>query len=261
MANPNRQPGLFGVLSYTPFAISPLAQAELMKYVKPPKTFDFYNLVSDYPIAGNDVVGNCLQAAFLHAMQTQMAVINQPFTPPTENQMITLNSSLGDTGQYPALLLAFWRSRGLFGTKIDGFGTVYNLKDHDAIKKAVWVYGSGIATAVLPDSVGVFFERGTEWDVVLTKQYPPGQSTKPNSKKQWLPEQGTVGHALAVTGFSKRGVKFVTWGTEAECSWEWWDEYVQQFDVVLPHRWALVGHGRLPQYSFNALKQFLKDIV
>jgi len=236
-----------------------------LPYVKAPKTFNFYDTVDDFPLGGNDVVGDCSLAAVLHTAQVQLAVVNQNFTPPSEAACIALFNRLRGSaeGLSVSQLMKIWKKDGLFGTKIDSWHS-FDPRDHETLKKLVWIYGAVTVGCDLPLSVFMeagFFEGGIRWETYYVKEYP-WTDGEPAKKKVWVKQPPSPGasHAMTLVGFDNKGPIFVTWGTIARCTWDWWDNYVYCAYVAIPHRWAIVGHGRLPQYSYQTLQLFLRNL-
>lgn len=266
MANPNNQPGILGCPPATAFATNPFPNIGLFPSVIPPKFFNFYDTVDDYPLGGNDVAKDCSLAAVLHAIQTQLAVVNQKFTPPSEAACIALFNRLrgNEEGISVSQLMKIWKRDGLFGTKIDSWHFI-DPRDHDALKRAVWIYGAAVVSCELPPSVyedDGFFLSGLRWEIFWVKGYP-WTDGEPAQKKVWMPQQGggaSAGHAVTLVGFDWRGPIFVTWGTMARATWAWWDRYCYAAYVALPSRWSMIGHGRLPQYSFPTLQLLLRQL-
>jgi hypothetical protein len=98
-------------------------------------------------------------------------------------------------------------------------------------------YRAAAHAAVIPhDLEGVRWAASTFHGLYVGAQLPLSAETE----KPWDVVRGAVGdvggwggHALALVGYDRDGVTFVTWGRLQRATWRWWSVYVDECYVLL----------------------------
>lgn len=174
---------------------------------------------------GNDFAGNCVVAGCMHMDMNWSAHTGTPKTYTTE-QAIELYSRLtgfdpqtgaNDTGLVVSEFLEFWRTEGMFGSKILGWAQ-FNHANPIRFNQAEWLFG-GVATGIeVPQSAMGQFEAGRAWEVV-----------------SGTPVEG--GHFIPGFNYGSKGRKFVTWGKLQAAMNDWLELYMDEAYGVISEAW------------------------
>ena len=126
-----------------------LAMGTLEHYVKgplytPPRSLDYSNKVKNYPMALNDVYGDCTIAGIIHMRQLVYAEIGEEFAYPGDEAVKETYFKLSngqDQGLVERMVLDTWMKEGLFGNKISAYAPV-NIKNRQEMMAAIYLFGS-----------------------------------------------------------------------------------------------------------------------
>lgn len=150
-------------------AVRPTALAELEVYAhgplpKPPASVAVPRCA--YPIDRNDVEGDCTIAGVDHLLrawnaQYPLEVVRVPTEPTIERTYRNLTGG-ADTGLVEANVLQTWMTKGLFGTRIEGYAPIHptNLL---TIHQAIAFYGGAYLGIMCPRSAQEQFAAGEPW--------------------------------------------------------------------------------------------------
>jgi hypothetical protein len=201
------------------------------------------NPVTDFPMDGNDTVGDCTIAGVSHALQLWTTLNGSPVVP-TDAEVISEYSRLTgynpvdpstDQGAVETDILTAWQSGGIFGHKIDGYVGV-NVKSQVQFKDAIHYFGSAYLGVELP----ITAQDQTIWDVV------PGNSpdAQPDS---W------GGHCVVAVAADERYIVVVTWGSLKLATWEWMFTYCSEAYAIMSPDWVAKGQtpGGVPLASLR----------
>lgn len=204
----------------------------------PQAAVDWLSKVKAFPLLRNDLLGDCAEAAVLHALQqwdTYAQPLNGPLdlNPPVDGEAIALYSAV--TGYNPADpstdkgtvlvdLLDYWMNTGvaLDGNILDKLAayTTVDPKNEVSVKTAISVFGNLYIGLQLP----VAAQGQAVWDVgpggSLTGNFAPG---------------GWGGHCVLVGSYDADGLTCVTWGETLRMTWPFFEAYVDEANALLSH--------------------------
>ncbi len=164
----------------------------------------------------NRKLENCTCAAAGHLIMTWTSNTGKLFKPSDKAIVQTYSAITGydpktgenNTGAYALDVLKHWRKNDIEGHKIFAFAAVDH-KKHDEVKQSVYLFGGCFAGLGLPKSS----LKQEIWDV-------PKQGLKGDGEFN-----SYGGHAVLVTGYSKEGLRVITWGKEKFMTWDFWNAY------------------------------------
>jgi hypothetical protein len=213
-----------------------------------PATVDFASQVVDWPMYGNDQIGDCTAACAGHQIQAWTRYTGTEVDIP-EPDIIQLYSAVSgydpatganDNGAVIQDVLTYWRKSGVpvAGHKILAFA---QLKDLSQVKQALWLFGSVYLGVNVPQSALDQFNNDQPWTVV-----------------QNSPIEG--GHAIPLqyAGDGNLPYQVVTWGKLQGMDQHWFDAYVEEAWIVITDDW-LNKNGNTPE-GFN-LQQLGADLA
>lgn len=204
----------------------------------PPATFDVTGKVAQWPMYGNDRLGDCTFAAVGHQIQAWTAQAGKPYTPAeqvietgyweTGSPPATTGTAGGptDTGRYELDVLNWWRDPGLPGDQLGAFAAV-TILDHNEVEAGMWLFGGLYLGIGLP----ITAQTQQVWDLV-------GDGKTGNSAPwSW------GGHAVPALAYDAGAgrIKVVTWGGILEMTYRFWDVYVEEAYALLSPDWFAAG--------------------
>lgn len=176
-------------------------------------------------VNGGNPVGDCGPVMTVNAnVVTTFATgrwygTNPAFVMPSANEVVTTYLAYDhgeDIGVQNSQLLPYWKTTGLWGNKIQGYGSV-NFHDFDeAMAYAYAFYGvcTGIAVSEAMEEATA---NGDPWDY-------RGSSADDNI---------LGGHDVYVFGKNGDLGILATWGQRQEFTQRWWKHYVEECDAVV----------------------------
>lgn len=226
-----------------------LAMGTLEHYVKgplytPPRSLDYSNKVKNYPMALNDVYGDCTIAGIIHMLQLVYAEIGEEFAYPGDEAVKETYFKLSngqDQGLVERMVLDTWMKEGLFGNKISAYAPV-NIKNRQEMMAAIYLFGSVYLGVEMPPNAEQQFEAHEPWHIVN------------------FPEQAMGGHCIVATGYNRFGIDIITWGATESMTWGWWEEYGSEAWVVIPEIFVEADHGPVWNIDILALQQDLNNL-
>ncbi len=215
----------------------------LRKLPPPPPLVDWGNGVTQWGAMLNDKLGICTCAGIGHNDQiVSMAATGKMDTPPDDVVLQLYKDAAGynpndpdtDRGAYEPEILKYVKQNGFHGHKLLGWVSP-NPQDLNQIRQAIAHFGCVYMGAILPNSI-----MGQNiWDV------------DPHNK-------GTLGGHCMIAPFYdvyKRWFRFVTWGKNQLCTFDWWFEYVGECHVLLWDTWLKRYPGNTQQQVMDILKE------
>jgi hypothetical protein len=208
----------------------------------PPASFDWAAKVTGgFPMFDNGTVGDCWIASVLHKLQLAFALVDEPFTLPSDAEVDDVYFGLTggqDTGLADSQVISAWAGPGLFGTKARAASI--DIRDTELLRAASYAFGGLCLTGELPANVPETQFEADKWWTLEPGQHPQAD-----------------GHAFCGSGASQSaGMPLETWGGETGCSWPWWHFYAGSAYAILPDVFTKVGHGPLANVD---LAQFDAD--
>ena len=206
---------------------------------------------------GNNVLGDCVEAAAAH-MVCVWNSWNQPaHLPPTTAQVIEAYSAVGgyvpgnpstDNGTSMLAFLKYWRSVGIAGNKILGFCALTPGNIHE-LRQAIFLFGAAFVGLQMPLTA----QDETQWAIVENG----GPDAQPGS---W------GGHCVPAARYKKRrgggphgNSHVVSWGAIYGMNDEFYRRCNDESYAVLSAEWLNGTTGRAPN-NFD-LAQFEADLA
>jgi hypothetical protein len=148
------------------------------------------------PMDNNDVEGDCTIAGVDHLIRLWNALYpGEILKVPTQPQIKSTYRGLtggGDTGLVEADVLKAWMTKGLFGTKIEGYAPI-KPTSLLTIHQSIAFYGAAYLGILCPESAQEQFENGEPWT--------------------YRGEETDDGHCVVAVGYDERGdLEVATWG-------------------------------------------------
>ena len=226
-----------------------VAMMTLEHYVKGPiynvpRSFDYSNRVSSYPMALNDTYGDCTLAGVIHMLQLAYAEVGEEFAYPGDEAVKQeyFNLSGGaDAGLVERSVLQTWMKDGLFGNKISAYAPV-NIKNQKEMAAAIYLFGSVYLGVEMPANADEQFEAHQPWHLTGRDESIVG------------------GHCVVATGCNRFGMDIITWGAPESMTWGWWNEYGTEAWVVIPEIFIELDHGPVWNINIQALQEDLKNL-
>lgn len=199
--------------------LSPVLQEQL---ANPPASADWQADTIQWPMYGNDQIGDCTCAGVGHLVNQLTFYGSGTEAVPSEQSVVSMYSAItgytpsdpnSDTGAYCQDVLAYWRKTGLEGHKIVTYASL-DVSNLIEIKQAIALFGTVYVGLNFPDSAMTQFDNGQVWDVVKGARIEGG-------------------HCVIVGAYGAGKFGLVTWGAEAEMTERFWKKYVDEAWVVL----------------------------
>ena len=231
----------------------------------PPKTESWLSKVSNWPMMGNDTVGDCTCAGAGHATQLWTSYAQTVTFVPTTNQVLAMYSAItgytpsnpnSDTGSDLLSVLNYWRNTGIAGHKILGYMQFAETKTpSNQVENAIYLFGCAYIGLQLPRAV----QNMNSWYI------PTGQALTGD----WAPGSWG-GHCVIVPSYDTTilsgpdgpstktvGLNVISWGEVIPMSWGFWNAYVDEAYAVLSADW--INQSNLSPSNFN-LTQLQSDL-
>src|SRR5579862_4363895 len=192
------------------------------KLPPPPPDLDLAAPVHDWPMYGNDRIGDCTIAAAGHMIEAWTAPSRGHAVEITERSVVgafdkvkQVDPVTGEEGAVELDVLNYWRAHGIGSHRIGAFARV-SIWDHRLVRDAAFLFGGLYIGLELPLSA----QSQAVWDWTHRLDGP----AKPGS---W------GGHAVDVVGYDQHVLTVVTWGRLQTMTWAFWDRYVDECYALL----------------------------
>jgi len=191
----------------------------LAPYIKPevllpqiPDECDWTKGVTEWPMYGNDRLGDCTCAAAGHMVQAWTAAAGNPQTPADADVEAAYIPGTGtdDSGRAEPDVLDYWRDNGIGGHKIDLWVAI-DFRKLDHVKAGIYLFGGVYAGINLPLSA----QGQAVWDVAIDQ---PEQ----NAPGSW------GGHAVPYEAYNKGGIICITWGHPLVLTYNFHNTYTDE---------------------------------
>lgn len=228
--NEERTVGCLGRLAPHPEETHPRLSLEnhvnFAEVPAPPSSIDWCSKVSNWPMYGNDQLGDCTCAAVGHEIQAYTAYANTE-SDVSDDDVLNLYEAMGyvpgdpstDNGAVIQDVLQYMVDSGCGGHKYKLFAQLKNLKDMTKVYQALDLFGSVYLGINVPGSAMDQFQNGETWS------YVPGASIE-------------GGHAIILQKKNTDGtLDIITWGAVQPMDQSFWDHYVEEAWVVVTEDW------------------------
>jgi len=200
----------------------------LTSYPPAPSVVDYIGKVADWPMYGNDQLGDCTCAAIAHMLEAWTAYGQGSTVRVTDGDVVKLYEAVGgyrpgdpstDQGANMQDVLAHMRKTGIAGHKILAFASV-DIHNAAELAAAMALFGHIYVGVNLPNNAQDQFGHGEPWSV--------------------QPDDGGIegGHAIC-WGYAAKGEnnKVITWGAVQEATPAWFNTYVEEAWIVISQEW------------------------
>jgi hypothetical protein len=207
-----------------------------------PASVDWSRKVTEWPMYGNDTLGDCTCAAVGHMEEAWSANEGSPEVP-SDTDVTDLYWATGraDTGRYCLDVLNYWQSTGFGsdGEKILAFAQI-DQANQAHVEFACWAFGGVYIGVQLPKSAQTQREA---WTVTSGPDADVGS---------W------GGHCVNLVDFTSAGPTCVTWGRLMPMTWAFFAKYCDEaYAVISPD--FLDSRDRTPS-GFD-LEQLTADLA
>jgi len=242
-----------GCLGKLPARVDPRT-LQLSRYVDrevlpaPPAALDLTKGVTEWPMYGNDRIGDCTTAAAGHMIEAwseeaagQAVEVPETAVLDAFDAVKIVDPSTGEEGAVEVDVLRFWRKHGIGGHRVGAFAAVA-VADDDLVRTAAFLFGGLYIGLQLP----LRAQEQAVWDW-------SGRLDGPDAPGSW------GGHAVNVAAYDEPGLTVVTWGALQRLTWSFWQHYCDEaWAIISPD---FLAGGRSPQgFDLQALQQDL-DLV
>jgi len=220
----------------------------LMPFPSPPTSINWGTKVPNWPMYGNDTLGDCVCAAAGHLEQLWTADASTEVTLPLSD-IITMYEQVGgyvpdqpntDNGCDMLTALKWWKTTGLAGHKIEAFVSVVYDK-YNMVKSTIQLLGGVYIGLALP----VCVQDATSWEV-------PASFDGDGAPGSW------GGHCVPAVAYDAEALTVVTWGSTLRMSWRFLAAYADEAYAVLSPDW--IEKTGLSPNAFN-LTQLQADLA
>jgi hypothetical protein len=197
----------------------------------PPAIVDWTPKVNgNWPMYGNDTMGDCTCAAAGHMIEAWTANAGTLTVPQLSDILAAYNVVDGgvDQGADMLTVLNYWSNTGIGTDKIYAFAQI-QVNNPDELQASVSLFCGAYLGLALPDNVVNNVDMLTvPW---TDTSMPPG----PNN-----------GHCVPVVGYDADNIYVVTWGVVKAMSWAFYGAYVDEAYCVLSQDWINSASGQAP---------------
>jgi hypothetical protein len=221
----------------------------------PPPSLNWMASVQEWPLLGNDRIGDCVLVSCAHLVQAWTAYARTAEVRIPEADVIAAYSRVtgydprtgrGDNGTNTLDALNFWRKTGIGGRRISAYVQLDHT-DHTEVRTAAHLFGGIYIAAELPVSASTQFDQGRRWAV------QPGGRGRRGS---W------GGHAMHLGAYGPIGYSVSTWGRTQSLTVGWWNAYVSEAFAVISEDWLTGVGGRNPLgFDLTAMLADLRRIT
>lgn len=192
-----------------------------------PTSADYLGQVDDWPMYGNDTVGDCGPAGLGHLIETYTRCASGATVEVTEQGVIDFYSAVSgyrpgdpstDVGVVLQDMLDYARKNGFCGHEVLAFAEV-DMSNVAEIRAAIDLFGGIITGINLPQSAEDQFNQGKPWSVVKGSRI-------------------LGGHAVPWMRYGPDGWGGVTWAAVQAITDPFRKKYVAEGWVLFPKDWA-----------------------
>lgn len=208
----------------------------------PPAQLDLTAHVPNWPMYGNDRIGDCTTAAAGHMIEAWSAAARGQAVEISDGAVLdafdhvkVVDPATGEEGAVELDVLNYWRQSGIGQHKIGAFARVA-VHDATLVRSAAYLFGGLYIGLALPLTA----QTQAEWDWT-------GSLAGPSRPGSW------GGHAVDIVGYAADALTVVTWGALKQMTWSFWDRYVDECYCILSD--DFLNAGKAPNgFDLQALK-------
>ena len=200
----------------------------------PPPELDLTAAVPDWPVYGNDRIGDCTTAAAGHMIEAWTAsaagrAVEIPEAAVLEafEAVKIVDPATGEEGAVELDVLKLWRRSGIGGHAIGAFAGV-PIQDRELVCTGAELFGGLYIGLQLP----LRAQEQAVWDWT-------GRLDGPDAPGSW------GGHAVDVVAYDASTLTVVTWGALQRLTWAFWERYCDEAYCVVST--DFLAGGRSPR--------------
>jgi hypothetical protein len=215
----------------------------------PPPALDLGHGVADWPMYGNDRIGDCTTAAAAHMIEAWSDVSAGAALEVPEDAVLAafdavkiVDPTTGEEGAVELDVLRLWRKHGIGGHEVAAFAAV-SVSDEDLVRAGAYLFGGLYIGLQLP----LRAQDQAVWDWT-------GRLDGPDAPGSW------GGHAVNVVAYDAAGLTIVTWGALQRMTWSFWQRYCDEaWAIISPD---FLADGRSPEgFDIAALQHDLELVT
>lgn len=232
-----------------------LATYTTPELLTPPPSLNWMRKVREWPLLGNDRMGNCVFVSCAHLVQGWTAYARGAEYRIPQGEVVAAYSTVtgydprsgrNDNGTRTLDALNFWRRTGIGGRKIVAYVKLDH-HDHAEVRTAAHLFGGIYIAADLPLAADDQFRRRKRWTV---------QSGSRGRRGSW------GGHAMHLGAYGPTGYSVTTWGRTQSLTTGWWNAYVDEAFAVISEDWLDQAGGLNPNgFDVDAMLADLRRIT
>ncbi len=250
-----RTAGLRGALPPHPERpFRPLRAYLTAELPSPPGPFGYGEDLS-FPMALNDVYGDCTVAGVVHAAQIQADVVGAPYVYPGDAAVQEAYFALTggkDSGLVLSAVVGAW-TKGVLGSKLVGAATI-DIRDEKLMAQALYNFGCLYVGVALPYSAETQFNDGIPWQLGGPPNMAGGHCVVLNGCST-VKVHNAAGTVRTVGDFN-----LVTWGAETAATDGWWRYYGSEAWVLIPEVYVRAGHDALRSIDLVQMRADLRAL-
>lgn len=193
----------------------------------PPPAADWISNVPEWPMYGNDTVGDCGPAGLGHVVESVTTYAQGHTVEVTEQDVIDFYSEVSgyrpgdpstDVGVVLQDMLGYALKHTFAGHEIVAFAAV-DVSNPTEVQIGIDLFDAVITGITLPKSAEDEFNQGLPWD------YEKGSRI-------------LGGHCVPVLRYDQTGIDGVTWAAVQRMTKAFWRRYVAEGWIVITREWA-----------------------
>lgn len=203
----------------------------------PPTSVNWFGKINTWPMYGNDVAGDCVEAEMGHHEEVLTSYGSGSAIMVTDDDVIKVYSTITgydpndpstDQGTVIQDAMDYWRKTGIAGRKIAAFAQV-DVKDETEMKTALALFGPLSGGMNFPAVAMDQFNAGRPWDTVKNDGGLEG------------------GHCVCIVGYDSSWVYCITWGAMQRMTWAFFRKYFEELWAPISTEWANEKTGLTPE--------------
>lgn len=203
-----------------------------LKAVSPAPRVDWISNVSNWPMYGNDKIGDCTTAAVGHMIEVVTTYGQGKTVEVSDADVLTAYEAVSgydprtganDNGAVMQDVLNYWRKTGVGKHKIVAFAEI-DRTNIAACQYVTELFGNAYLGINFPNTAFGQLDSGKPWDVVSGAKVIGGHAIP----APWYDSTEWEG---------KGGWKVITWGQVQEMTQAFWDKYVEEVWVAIDDDW------------------------
>ncbi len=230
-------------------------KATALPYI--PTAYHWGSGVPQWPLYGNDVLGDCTIAAIGHhaGVWTFRESGTELIIP--ESEIVSAYSAVSgyipgnestDNGAVMTDVLKYWGTTGVGGSKIEAYATIEPQNNLD-VEACIYLFGGCYIGLQMPITANAQTKHNGTWSLV------PGYKTNPDAQPgSW------GGHCVPLIGYSKSALVTISWGMPLYMTWAFYNYYCDEAFAPLSSEWVASGSVAPNHFDLAQLQVDLHEL-